>query len=66
MCPVCQNNLVPVVYGHVTDQHLRWNNEGKIILMGYRDRYKESPNSYCLACDEGFLEWAVMPDYDAS
>ena len=66
MCPICKNNLIPVVYGSVDDQTLRWNKEGKIILMGYKDRYKDAYNSYCLDCHEGFDIWIPRPDIDVN
>lgn len=66
MCPKCSQPLIPVIYGVVDDHTLRWNKEGKIILMGYKDRYRDSYNSYCLNCDEGSDVWVPRPDIDTN
>lgn len=53
MCPICNNKLIPIVYGHIDDTYLNLHREGKIILAGYIERYSDRPNSYCNTCFEG-------------
>jgi len=53
MCPNCNNKLIPVIYGYMDDKHLTLQREGKIILAGYKERYKDQPKSYCNTCFEG-------------
>jgi hypothetical protein len=53
MCPICNSQLIPIVYGYMDDQHLELQRQGKIILAGYRERYKDQPKSYCNTCFEG-------------
>jgi hypothetical protein len=52
MCPVCNEKLIPIVYGALDDKHLSLHKEGKIILSGYRERYSDHPSSYCNNCQE--------------
>jgi hypothetical protein len=54
MCPVCQETLIPIVYGALDDYHLSLHKEGKIILSGYRERYSDHPKSYCVNCQEPY------------
>jgi hypothetical protein len=35
------------------DEHLNLHKQGKIILAGYKERYKDQPKSYCNTCFEG-------------
>lgn len=65
MCPICNEKLIPVVYGHMDDRSLRLHKNGKIILAGYRERYAETHKSYCNNCLEGFDIYVNTPDYDA-
>jgi hypothetical protein len=53
MCPVCFNNLIPIVYGPVTDDNLSKHKSGKIILAGDRFRYQDTYSHYCMTCLEG-------------
>ena len=53
MCPICNDKLIPVVYGHIDDRYLNLHRDGKIVLVGYRERYSNQPKSYCNTCFEG-------------
>jgi hypothetical protein len=53
MCPICNSKLIPILYGYMDDKHLELQRQGKIILAGYKERYKDQPKSYCNKCSEG-------------
>ena len=53
MCPQCSGNIIPIMYGPLTDENLSLHKDGKIILAGDRFRYQERYSHYCMECLEG-------------
>jgi hypothetical protein len=54
MCPICNNHLIPVVYGFVGEKYLDAHRKGLIFLVEKTFHTKQSPMSYCPICEECF------------
>lgn len=56
MCPICNTNLIPIVYNPAQDEILRgMANIGQIILVEQTRRGK-APRSYCNICHKGYSQ----------
>jgi hypothetical protein len=51
MCPSCNQELTPIIYGNMSKEVIELINLGKIIYGGY-EKPKDFANWYCLHCLE--------------
>ena len=54
MCPICNNKLIPILYGYVDKKYLDMHEAGLILLMPNLYHKKTDPKSYCKVCHESF------------
>jgi len=61
MCPICNNHLIPIVYGFVGEKYLDAHEKGLIFLVNRTYHQKSDPLSYCPECHESYDEDIALP-----